>query len=96
VKRTNTRAQQAENKRILAASDVCWLCGHPGSDAVDHKTALATATTPEEYRRLDQAWNKAPSHHFAPCPECGIKCNRVKADKVMAPIVRRSSSLTRP
>ena len=25
---------------ILAASDICWLCGHPGADTVDHVIEL--------------------------------------------------------
>ena len=30
-----------------------------------------------------------------PCPTCGIKCNRVKSDKVIAPVIRRSGALSR-
>jgi 5-methylcytosine-specific restriction endonuclease McrA len=95
VPRKNTRAQQKANKALLAASDVCWLCGHPGADAVEHKIPLATATTPQEYAHLDQGWNKAPAHHTLACPTCGIKCNRVKSDKLIAPVARRSGSLVR-
>lgn len=86
--RTNTRAQQRENKSILAASDVCHICGHPGADAVDHVVPLARGGE-------DRRHNKAPAHHDAPCPTCGMKCNRVKSDKLIAPVVRRSGSLAR-
>ena len=86
--RTNTRAQQRENKRILAASDVCHLCGHPGADAVDHVIPLARGGQ-------DAPANKAPAHHTLPCETCGVKCNRVKSDKLIAPVIRRSGSLSR-
>lgn len=88
MKRTNTRAQRAENKRILAASDVCHICGHPGSDAVDHVVALARGGA-------DDRSNKRPAHHDVPCLTCGIKCNRVKSDKPFAPVARRSGALNR-
>lgn len=86
--RLRGRKRQRRNRRILNASDVCHICGHPGADAVDHVTPLARGGR-------DDATNLAPSHHFEPCPECGIKCNRVKADHAYAPVVRRSSTLAR-
>lgn len=86
--RTHTRAQRAANKRILRGSDICHICGHPGSDAVDHVDPLARGGG-------DGAANKRPAHHFDPCPTCGIKCNRVKSDKPFAPVIRRSSALDR-
>jgi 5-methylcytosine-specific restriction endonuclease McrA len=88
VTRVNSRAKRDENHRILKESDVCWLCGHPGSDGVDHKIPLARGGD-------DELSNKAPAHHDNPCPTCGIKCNRVKGDKLVAPIVRRSGVLNR-
>jgi 5-methylcytosine-specific restriction endonuclease McrA len=27
--------------RILAESDVCWLCGKPGADSIDHVVPLS-------------------------------------------------------
>lgn len=89
-RRPNTRAIRSRNRRILAASDVCHLCGHRGADAVDHLVPVALA--PE---RENDLTNLAPAHHFDPCPVCGIKCNRVKSDKLVAPIVRRSGALER-
>ncbi len=90
--RTNTRAQRARNKRILAMSDTCWLCGHPGSDAIDHKIPYALRPDLE-----NDPTNLAPAHHDNACPTCGIKCNRVKADKLVVPaIMRRTPGINRP
>ena len=86
MSRVNSRAIQQRNKRMLAASDVCHICGHPGSDAIDHVVALARGGT-------DDPSNLKPAHHTEPCPTCGIKCNRVKSDRVFAPVVRRSGAL---
>lgn len=86
--RTNTRAQRRENKAILADSDVCHLCGHPGADAVDHDIPLARGGA-------DARENKAPAHHDVPCPTCGHRCNREKGARLVAPVTRRSGSLTR-
>lgn len=85
----NTRAKRAENRRILAASNVCHICGEPGADAVDHVIPLAKRPD------LDVASNKRPAHHDVANSQ-GIKCNRVKGDKDYAPIIRRSGSLARP
>lgn len=81
-------ARMRRNRRILATSDICWICGHAGADAVDHKVAIARGGS-------DTRDNLAPAHHFELCSTCGIKCNRVKTDKAIAPIVRRSGSLAR-
>ena len=89
--RRNTRAIRARNRRILAASDICWLCGHAGADAVDHKAPVALRPDLEH----DLA-NLAPAHHFEPCPTCGIKCNRVKSDKPIAPVMPLTSGIVRP
>lgn len=34
--RTGHRTYRANRAAVLAVSDVCWLCGEPGSDTVDH------------------------------------------------------------
>lgn len=73
----NTRAKRAENQRILAASNICHICGEPGADAVDHVIPLARGG-------LDIASNKKPAHH-----NVEPKCNRVKGDKLPADINRR-------
>lgn len=75
--RQNTRAIQARNKRILAASDICHLCGEPGADAIDHVIPLARGGT-------DDPWNLKPAHHNTPNSH-GIKCNRTKSAKLPEP-----------
>ena len=96
-KRISGAKRQARNRRILAASDVCHICGHPGSDAVDHVKALSRAADADEARLLDtDPSNLRPAHHDVECPTCGERCNRTKGAKDWAPIIRRSSSLRRP
>ena len=89
--RTNTRRQRARNQRILAASRTCWLCGHEGADAVDHKIPVALRPDLE-----DDPTNLAPAHHFADCETCGQKCNRVKGDRIVTPIMRRTTAFVWP
>jgi 5-methylcytosine-specific restriction endonuclease McrA len=88
--RTNTRAQRARNKRILAASDVCF-CGHPGADAVDHRIPYTLRPDLE-----DEPSNLRPAHHDVTCPVCLVKCNRVKADKLEPEPMRRTPGIARP
>ena len=88
MKRLSGRARMARNRRILAQSDVCHICGHSGSDAVDHVNPFVVS-------RDESPANLRPAHHAA-CPTCGRKCNLEKSDKPHAPIVRRSGSLSRP
>lgn len=97
-KRLSGSRRQKRNKAILAKSDVCHICGHPGSDSVDHVLPLApVAYDPAEMKRRDtDPDNLKPAHHDAPCPTCGERCNRSKGDRDWAPIIRRSSSLDRP
>lgn len=88
-KRIDGRTRQRINKAILAASDVCGLCGHPGSDGVDHIVPLSKGGT-------EARSNKQPAHHDVHCATCGHQCNREKSDKLIAPVMKRSSSLARP
>lgn len=88
-KRMTGRKRQERNRRILAASDVCHICGHPGADAVDHVKAFARGGSDTDPTNLK------PAHHDVPCAVCGERCNRAKSDKDFAPIIRRSGSLKR-
>lgn len=92
-RRLEGRPRQRRNHRILAATNICHICGHPGADAIDHVIPVVEC----DRRGIDaeQPANLRPAHHDTPCPECGLKCNRVKSDKPFAPIIRRSRSLRR-
>lgn len=81
--RMSGRTRQRRNERILAGSDVCHICGHPGADAVDHVVPLARGGSDTDLLNLQ------PAHHNTPCPTCGRKCNRVKADHLMGDIDRK-------
>lgn len=60
---------------------VCYLCGHPGSNDVDHVDPKA---------RGGALWsldNLMPAHgntESSKCQYCGRKCNREKGEKTLA------------
>ena len=37
------RVWQVLRRAILAESDICWLCGKPGADTVDHVVPVSVA-----------------------------------------------------
>jgi 5-methylcytosine-specific restriction endonuclease McrA len=62
---------------VLAASTVCYLCGHPGSGAVDH--VISRKVAPD--LALDPA-NLRPVHgSLSRCPVCRRACNESKGDR---------------
>lgn len=71
---TNTRQTRKRNQEILAASDLCHVCGETGADAVDHVVPLAKGGT-------DEPSNLKPAHHDRPNSR-GIRCNREKGDRI--------------
>ena len=77
-----THAYRRTRARILAASDICWICGEPGADATDHVVPVALGGT-------DHPANLRPAHHNTPNSR-GIKCNRVK--RAQAPDVTLTTS----
>lgn len=88
--RMHGRRRQERNRKILAASDVCHICGHPEAEAVDHVISLHRGGSD------DDPANLAPAHH-KPCPTCGRPCNLEKGTKDWAPgIIKRSGSIDRP
>lgn len=79
---------QARNARVVRdGNGICHICGHPGADAADHVIPLARGGA-------DDVSNLRPAHHTVACATCGLKCNRIKSDKIVPPIIRRSNSLT--
>lgn len=60
--------------QLLAASDLCRICGHPGSQSVDHLVPLSRGGSP-----LDPA-NLRPAHGVQGCPTCGRKCNSARGN----------------
>lgn len=68
--RTNDRTYRSNRAIVLAASDVCWLCGLSGSDTVDHVVPWSKGGT-NEVANLRPAHrscnskrnNKAPTKH---------------------------------
>ena len=73
-------------RRLLATSDVCHVCGHPGSTDADH---LIEARHLQGLAKLDIA-NLRPAHGVKGCPTCGRKCNQERsARSVRATTSRR-------
>ena len=63
--------------RVLAASDVRYLCAHPGAGAVDH--VISRKLRPD--LALDPA-NLRPVHgSLSRCPVCRRACNESKGDR---------------
>jgi 5-methylcytosine-specific restriction endonuclease McrA len=61
--------------QVLATSTACWLCGHDGSDSVDHVIARALCIAAGRHDLLNDIANLRPAHQ-RPCPTCGQQCNR--------------------
>lgn len=67
--------RRAQKRTRETKGDVCILCGHGGSQDVDHVDPLANGGAP-----LDPA-NLEPIHGADGCPTCLRKCNQIKGDK---------------
>lgn len=89
TKRVSTRATRRRNAKVVKdGNGICWLCGHDGADAADHKVPIAQGGS-------DTVDNLAPAHHFVACPTCGVKCNRAKSDKLVGPTMRLTPGIVR-
>jgi len=53
----STRAFRKMRIRILEMSDICWLCGQPGADTVDHIIPLSIDPS-----RGEDPTNRLPAH----------------------------------
>ena len=65
--------------QLLATTDVCWLCGHHGSQSIDHVIPLSKGGHPTS---LD---NLRPAHGVEGCPTCGRKCNSARGNRMPTP-----------
>ncbi|MFJ6645781.1 HNH endonuclease [Streptomyces sp. NPDC091290] len=73
--------------QILAASDVCIVCGHGAATAVDHLQPVSKGGA-----RLDPD-NLAPIHGVKGCPTCLRKCNSEKGDRALVEVVQLVTSV---
>jgi hypothetical protein len=75
---------------VLAASDVCWICGHSGARTIDHDPPLhileAQGLDPREPQYLRVAHGSGDYRNPNPCPVCGQYCNQSKGGS-LAPVV---------
>jgi 5-methylcytosine-specific restriction endonuclease McrA len=67
--------------RVLAASDLCYRCGHPGSGAVDH--VIPRTLRPD--LALDPGNLRAVHGSLSRCPWCNRACNEEKGDRTDSP-----------
>jgi hypothetical protein len=84
-----TRRWRRVRAEVLAASTVCWLCGHEGAASVDHEPPLrelrALGLDPEDPRYL------RPAHGaLSRCKTCGKACNESKGAGAPTRTVTRS------
>ena len=69
------RPYRRARAQVLGQSDICGICGHPGSDSVDHIVPVSLGGPPDDVRNLRPA-------HLKPCPLCGRTCNGSRSNKL--------------
>ena len=99
--RSGTRRQRTSRAAVLAHSDLCWLCGHPGARTADHVIDATRWPRTPDGRMLpgfDDPANMRPAHGTMgsgphrthnPCPTCGKLCNQSRGAR-MTPTSPRS------
>jgi 5-methylcytosine-specific restriction endonuclease McrA len=65
---------------VQATGPACWMCGHSGSDSLDHRIPASLA--PE--LRADPA-NWWPCHGVKGCSTCGQRCNQARGNNLAPP-----------
>lgn len=68
-------------EQVLAASDICHLCGHAGAGDVDHALPLALLNAMGIDPR-DTAYLRPAHGALSRCPTCGLCCNQAKGAKL--------------
>jgi hypothetical protein len=64
-------------RAYLEANPVCWICGHGGSNQIDHDPPRA-----QHKAKLDQStWRPAHGNGMGRCPTCGRACNQERGTK---------------
>jgi hypothetical protein len=82
----DSRAYRRQRLAFLLANPVCWLCGHPAADQIDHAIPVGP---PHHGSRFDPG-NWRPAHGVAGCPSCGQRCNQVRGARLDRPAPIRS------
>lgn len=67
-----TRPFRRARAQVLAASDVCWLCGYPGSTTVDHVVPLRVLRETGRMDLANDVGNLRPAH---------LSCNSRRQDR---------------
>lgn len=65
MSRHSVDLRSAGAKEFLAAHPVCWLCGHPGADSIDHYFPVSTHP-----HLAYEVWNWRAAHGARGCPLC--------------------------
>lgn len=80
VPRANGHRYRRARRAVLAESDVCWWCAHPGADQADHLIPRSVDPTIDV---ADPA-NLGPIHGTRPCATCGRRCNQERGNDMTA------------
>lgn len=100
----NLTSEYRRNRRlILAASDLCHLCGHGGARTGDH--IIPPKQWPPGVPGVDSVANIAPAHGTMGsgrhrihnrCTTCGKLCNQSRRDTPIVPIRSRTWTTEEP
>ena len=74
----NGRPWRRIRAQVLAASNVCWLCGEPGADSVDHVIPLRILKQTGQMQLAEDPANLRPAHKV---------CNSRRQDTPPTPLV---------
>jgi 5-methylcytosine-specific restriction endonuclease McrA len=81
----DSRRYRTALRHVQATGPICWLCGHAGSDSLDH--VIPASIAPE---LASDPGNWRPAHGVRGCPTCGRKCNQQRGTRMTITQSRRS------